>query len=324
MIDRTVTIAQAAQMLKNAHRLLLLTHSRPDGDTLGSAYGLAYALPGKEITIVNDDTPGERLDFLCEGTFPLTPFHKVQGEFDLIVAIDVADNKLLGDYVSRLPRVDLKIDHHAMGKDFAAKLLVDPTAAACGEIVYEIVCALGSMNAKTADCLYAAISSDTGSFRYQNTTPRTHEIAAALIRAGCRHSEIDHQLFESHTPAEIKAMRLVWEKVCFLRDGKIAMVTVTNEDKQNEGLSDPDTGIMNSMPREIMGVELGIVLKQSTKHPEEYKVSLRSCDCVNANEICALLGGGGHARAAGATVSAASAQQAQERVLWAVNEVWHD
>ena len=223
-----------------------------------------------------------------------------------------------------LPRIDLKIDHHEMGKDFAAKLLVDPTAAACAEIVYEIVCALGSMNPKTADCLYAAISSDTGGFRYQNTTPRTHEIAAALIRAGCRHSEIDHQLFESHTHAEIKAMRLVWENVRFLREGKLAMVTVTNEQKQKEGLSDPDTGIMNSLPREIAGVELGVVLKQSTKHPEDYKLSLRSCDSVNANEICALLGGGGHARAAGATVRAASLQEAEAKVLWAIGEVWHE
>ena len=301
-----------------------MTHSRPDGDTLGSAYGLAYALPDKEITIVNDDTPGERLDFVCEGDYPLTPFPKVQGEFDLIVTIDVADTKLLGDYVTRLSRIDLKIDHHAMGKDFAAKQLVDPTAAACGEIVYEIVTQLGTMNEKTADCLYAAISSDTGSFRYQNTTPRTHEIAADLIRVGCHHSEIDHQLFESHSPAEIKAMRLVWEKVQLLRDGKLAVVAITNEDKQKEGISDPDTGIMNSMPREIMGVELGVVLKQSSKHPEEYKVSLRSCDRVNANEICALLGGGGHARAAGASVHAQSVEDATAQVLAAINEVWHE
>ncbi len=321
---KAISTVAASMLLQQANRLLFLTHSRPDGDTLGSAYGLAHALPGKEITIVNDDTPGERLEFLCEG-FPLTPYAKVQGDFDLIVAIDVADEALLGEYRTKLPRqIDLKIDHHAMGKDYAVHGVVDCSAAACGEIIYEIVCHLGKLDLPCANCLYGAISSDTGSFRYSNTTPRTHQIVADLLRVGCNHADIDHRLYESHTRQEVKAMKLAWENLTFLREGKIAVVTVSNAQKEAEGLNDADLGVINSMPREISGVELGIVIKQSKKHPEEFKVSLRSNETVHANEICARFGGGGHARAAGGSVCASSVEEALGKVMGAVEDVWHD
>ncbi len=317
-----LTEAQVAQRLQTAQKLLFLTHQNPDGDTLGSAYGLAHALPDKQITIVNGDKVPQNISFLCDDALPLSTYEEISGkDFDLTVSIDVADTKLLGDAFAQSGlSIDLKIDHHGMGKDFAPWALVDPTAAACGEIIYRIVCALGKMNRKVADCLYAAISSDTGGFRYENTTAQTHRIAADLIEAGCDHSGIDHQLYESNTHKELAAMRFCWENLEFYQDGKIAVLTMTNAQKAQLGLEDPDLGILNSLPRTVAGVELSIVLKQSTKHPENYRASLRAGDAFRANEICAKFGGGGHLRAAGATIPAQSAQIAKELLLQAVEE----
>ncbi len=315
-----LTDIQVAQRLQTAQKLLFLTHQNPDGDTLGSAYGLAHALPDKEITIVNGDKVPPHITFLCDDAFPLATYEEIAGkDFDLIVSIDVADTKLLGDAFAQSGiAIELKIDHHAMGKDFAPCALVDPSAAACGEIIYRIVRALDGMNRKTADYLYAAISSDSGGFRYENTTAQTHRIAADLIEAGCDYAKIDHLLYESNSKKDLIAMRFCWENLEFYQDGRIAVLTMTNAQKAQLGLEDPDLGILNSLPRTVAGVELSIVLKQSTKHPENYRASLRAGEMFCANEICAKFGGGGHLRAAGATIPAPSAQAAKELLLQAV------
>ncbi len=311
-----------AKALKNAKRLLFLTHQNPDGDTLGSAYGLAYALPHAKVTIVNGDQVPENIAFLCDDAFPLCTYADIAGQsFDLVVSIDVADPKLLGDAFAQNPlEIDYKIDHHAMGKEFAKAELVDPTAAACGEIIYRIVKELGPLTQKSANALYAAISSDTGGFRYENTTAFTHRIVADLIEASCDHAQIDHCLYESHSQTEIAVMRYCWEQLQFFQNGAVAVLTITNAQKAQYGFSDHDLAILNSLPRTVSGVELGIVLKQSTNHPENYRVSLRSGTRVRANEICAKFGGGGHLRAAGATISAFSPESARDLVLQACEE----
>jgi phosphoesterase RecJ-like protein len=311
-----------ARRLKRAHSILLLTHQNPDGDTLGSAYGLAYALPHACVTIVNGDKVAENIAFLCDQDLPLHRYEEIAGKhFDLIVSIDVADPKLLGDAFAQSGlQVDYKIDHHAMGKEFAPSGLVDPTAAACGEIIYRIIKRLGRVSKKSANALYAAISSDTGGFRYENTTKTTHRIVADLIEAGCDHAQINHNLYESHSQKEIAVMRYCWENLQFFCDGKIAVLTITNAQKEQNGFEDSDLAILNSLPRTVAGVELSVVLKQSTNHPENYRASLRSGTRVRANEICAKFGGGGHLRAAGATISAPSPEAARDLLLQAAEE----
>lgn len=315
-MSNKVNAAQIAARLRAAERILLLTHVSPDGDTLGSAYGLAHALPDKQVDIVCDDTVGEWISFLCEPSLPLR-YHEVDASsYDLVVSIDVADFTRLGEGAQGLLReVDIKIDHHATGKPFARQELVVPDAAACAEIIYEIVCALGTLNVACANALYAAISSDTGGFRYESTTERTHHIAAALIAAGADHTDVNHRLFESRTRGEVAAIRFFWSNVRFYLDGRVAAVTLTNADKAQYGIPEADVGVMASLSREIAGVELGIIVKQGSRHGEQYKISLRSGKSVAANEICAHFGGGGHLRAAGATVTADSAEAVLALVL---------
>ncbi len=321
---KQLTEKALARRLKQAKRILLLTHQNPDGDTIGSAYALAYALADCDcdVTLVNGDKLPQNIAFLCDAALPLRTYEEIAGQsFDLTVSIDVADPKLMGDAFAQSGRsVDCKIDHHAMGKDFAPIGLVDADAAACGEIIYRIVKKLGKLNPKSANALYAAISSDTGGFRYQNTTPQTHKIAADLIAAGSTHAEIDHALYESHTHKELAVMRYCWEHLRFFHDGKLALLAVTNEEKAANDFCDTDLAILNALPRTVCGVEMSAVLKQSTAHPENYRLSLRTGQSVPANEICAKFGGGGHLRAAGATIPAVSAEDAVQKVLSASEE----
>ncbi len=315
-MSNKMSAVQVAARLRAAERILLLTHVSPDGDTLGSAYGLAHALPDKQVDIVCDDTVGEWISFVCVPSLPLR-YHEVNAQdYDLIVSIDVADFARLGDGAQSLSReVDIKIDHHETGKPFGHGELVVPDAAACAEIVYDVVGALGTMNVACANALYAAISSDTGGFRYESTTERTHHIAAALIAAGCDHADINHRLFESRTRGEVAAIRFFWANLRFYFDGRVAALTLENADKQAYGIPEEDIGVLASLSREIAGVELGIIVKQGARHPEQYKISLRSGRSVAANEICAHFGGGGHLRAAGATVAAESAEAVLALVL---------
>ncbi len=319
---KQLTEKAIARRLKQAKRILLLTHQNPDGDTVGSAYALAYALADKDVTLVNGDKLPQNIAFLQDAELPLRTYEEIADKtFDLTVSIDVADEKLMGDaFAQSGRRVDCKIDHHEMSKDFAPVGLVDANAAACGEVIYRIVKKLGKMNEKIANALYAAISSDTGGFRYQNTTSQTHKIAADLIACGSNHAEIDHALYESHTHKELAVMRFCWEHLRFFHDGKLALLAITNEEKAANDFSDTDLAILNALPRTVSGVEMSAVLKQSTAHPENYRLSLRTGQSVPANEICAKFAGGGHLRAAGATVPALSAEDAVQKVLAASEE----
>jgi len=315
-MSNKVTAAQIAARLRAAERILLLTHVSPDGDTLGSAYGLKHALPDRHVDIVCDDTVGEWISFVCVPSLPLRYYEVNAQDYDLVVSIDVAEFARLGEGAQSLGReVDIKIDHHETGKPFSKEELVVPDAAACAEIIYDIVCELGTMNPLCATALYAALSSDTGGFRYESTTEGTHHIAAALIAAGCDHADIDHRLFESRTRGEVAAIRFFWANLQFYLDGRVAAVLLTNADKERYGIPEEDIGVLASMTREIAGVELGIVIKQGARHGEQYKISLRSGKSVASNVICAHFGGGGHLRAAGATVTADSAEDVLALVL---------
>ncbi len=320
-MNATLTLPEIAARLCAAKCILLLTHSRPDGDTMGSAYALAFALqqksPHTRVFVVNDDLLPVRLDFLRKNLPLYTTAQTADLQPDLIVSVDVAEEQLLSRDMQAAfgGKIDLKIDHHAMGADFAKNYYVDETAAACGEILYDIIHALDAQNPASASALYAAISSDTGGFRYRNTTPRTHRIVAALMEQGADFATIDHLLFESRTRGEIAAITCVYQNLQFYQNGEIAFSTLDNVQKTAHQISEADCGAANSILREIAGVRLGVLVKQSAKHPEEFKISMRSGAGVAANQLCACFGGGGHAGAAGGSVTAASMKEAAQYIL---------
>lgn len=314
MPKNDITLAEIAAFLKEGDNYVLLCHRRPDGDTLGSALGLRNALRhlGKTVHIVCAHDPSPNNAFLFEEDEDICD--RDYGKI-IAIAVDVASLSLLGDIEEYYAgKIALKIDHHEMSDDYAEHNYTDPAAAACGEIIFELIRELGTPLALSAEPLYAAISSDTGGFRYSNTTARTHRIAAELLAAGADNAYIDHMLFENRTPSEIRALSAAYAELRYFHEGTVAAIVITNAIKDRLGLTEDDLGVLSAVTREIAGVVVGITLKQSKTEPQRYKLSVRSEPGFPANELCALFGGGGHACAAGAELTAPS----PERALMAV------
>jgi phosphoesterase RecJ-like protein len=240
---------------------------------------------------------------------------------DLVISVDIASRKLFGELERELcEEVDIKIDHHESGDDFAPRAYVDPRASATGEIVWKLIPHLGEVadraKMKAAQrALYGAISADTGGFRYSNVTAETHRIAAEMIEAGVACAEISHGLFESRGEDEIRATQAGYEALSFHAGGKIAMMVITCEAMVRWNLDEDVLGVISALPREIRGVELGIVLRQSKKYPDTFKISMRSGESVDVSRLCGVFGGGGHLRAAGGEIHAQSPEEAAKAVL---------
>ena len=316
MPQNNITLDEIAEFFREKDNFVLICHKRPDGDTLGSALALRRVLEymDKKAEIICANTPSPNNEFLFDGEyFPAFDPEDMNG---IPVSVDVASEELLGDLQPEWGgKIMLKIDHHETSDDFAKLNYTDPTAAACGEIIFDLVGLLGVPYDVCAEPLYAAISSDTGGFRYSNTTSRTHRAAAELLDAGAENAFIDHMLYESRTQSEIRALTAAYASMRYYLDGRVAMVVITNDDKKRLNLREEDLGIISPITREISGVIVGITMKQSRVDPTKFKISVRSEPGFPANELCAAFGGGGHPCAAGAEIPAANAKVAAALVL---------
>lgn len=285
------------EKIKSSRAVRILTHARADGDAIGSAYALARICRalGKQATVSSDGGAPDRLKFLTE-EYPATLMAE-----DLVISVDVASPEQLGALKDEwTDRVDIKIDHHRISPDFGKVRWVDPEAAAAGELVFEIAKAAGVRDSSTADLLYAAISSDTGSFKYSNTSERTFEIARTLKEWGADTARISEKLYENMSVREARADGYIYTNMRFAREGKLAYVIITKKSKDALGTLDEDYGNASSLLRGIEGVELAVAAKENDDG--SYKLSTRSKEQVDCAALCARFGGGGHIRAAGATV----------------------
>lgn len=314
-MPNNITLEEIAEFFKNGEEFLLLCHKNPDADTLGSALALRNSLEylGKTVHISCAHDPSENTAFLFTEDDDIAD--RDYGDIP-VVSIDVATLSLLGDIEEFYSdSIVLKIDHHEMSDDFAEYNYADPSAAACGEIIFELIKLLGTPLSESAEPLYAAISADTGGFRYSNTTSRTHRIAAELLEAGADNAYIDHKLFESKTQAEIRALNAAYSNLRYFHDGAVAAVVITNQIKERLNISEADLGVISSITREIAGVTVGITLRQQKNNPQMYKLSVRSEPGFPANELCFCFGGGGHACAAGAELTAPTPERALTAVI---------
>ncbi|MDD4773284.1 MAG: bifunctional oligoribonuclease/PAP phosphatase NrnA [Eubacteriales bacterium] len=321
-----ITLKAAAEMLFDNDNILILTHIGPDGDTLGSAFAIKYMMTQKNVVIICDDKLPERLSFIGEGVLTRCPDQFTPG---LVVSVDTASLALAGEYgQSFAGKIDLKFDHHPMSEEFARYNYIDESAAACGEIIADLIAHFGVLDKPAARALYAAISSDTGCFKYSNVTAETHRKTAVLLDTGIDHGDINQRLFDNKTRGEMTALRVTLELLKFYLDGSVASVCFTNETKAKHGLVDEDIGDISSVPREIAGVELGVVLKQRQDREREFKISMRSGPGIAANRLCAMFGGGGHRQAAGGVIEADSGEEAErtvmERVISALEDMHGD
>ncbi|MGI5958504.1 MAG: DHH family phosphoesterase [Massiliimalia sp.] len=306
------TLQQIADCLQKADRIVVLTHQSPDGDTLGSSSALVMALQsmGKQAKVACSDPIPDRFSYLFSGV----TCQEFEPEF--VVSIDVAEPHLLGETAEKyLDRLDICLDHHksnTMGTH--AKLsYVDEHAAAACEIAYELICLLPvTITPVIADSLFTGVCTDTGCFRFSNTTSKTHRIAADLQDFGCRAGEICRELFDTKTKARILAEQTVLQQMEFFFDDQVALIVISQDMMQRTGLDPSELDGLASLPRQVQGVEVGVTLKE---RPEGgYKVSLRSSTYVDVSEICMKLGGGGHMRAAGCSMDG-SAEEVKARLL---------
>ena len=288
-----INVEQCAALLKEQNDILILTHAHPDGDTLGSGFGLCRALLkiGKRARVINADDIPKKYSYLY-ADMPQCDFQE-----KFTVAVDVATENLLGDLAEIYGgKINLCIDHHMTNTDYAEALLLEDTPAAC-EVIYKVILALGAeMDPDIANCLFTGISTDTGCFRYASVTPATLRIAAELMDSGADNGYINRVMFETKTKTYAHLERLALEGMEFFYSGRVAVMTVTQEMYRVTGSNEQETEALAPLTRQIDGVEIGVLVRE--KPDMTCKASLRTFESVNAAELAKSFGGGGHAQAA--------------------------
>ena len=286
-----------AQWLKERDNFLIITHRRPDGDTIGCAGALAQGLRefGKTAYVLfNPETTPRYTRFVKDHWAPdgYVPEH--------VIAIDTASCELFPiNGESYTGSVSLSIDHHPSNTLYAKLTCLNETDASCGETIYNILIAMsGSVSPKSAECLYAALSTDTGCFVFANTTANTLRVASLLIEAGAPHRELNRILFRTRSHGRIKIEGFIYSGIEFHFGGIVAISTITREMMENAGADEDDVDDIASIPGSIEGVLAGITIRE-LKSKSDCKVSVRTSPSVSANAICEHFGGGGHPMAAG-------------------------
>ena len=324
---------QTADWLDARDNFLIITHRRPDGDTTGCAGALAQGLReyGKTAYILPNPEVTPRYKRFVEEYYAPEDFKP-----DNIITVDTASSEMLHDEAKEyISNIALCIDHHASNTKYAKYTCLDTNLASCGELVYEILIELaGEISPRTAECLYAAVTTDTGCFVYANTTANTLQVASYLVEAGAPQKEINKTFFRTKTIARIKIEGMIYSGIEFHFDGKVAIVNITREMMEKAGAWEDDVDDISALPIGIEGVRAGITLreleftnndknsmdveKSSTDNEkgstDSIKGSVRTMPGVNANEIAALFGGGGHPMAAGFSYDA-PAEEVKEKLL---------
>ena len=285
-------INRAAEFLAVHDKIRLFCHLSPDGDTLGGAFAIFYALRsmGKKCCVECGDDLPQKFQYM---------YPDQMGDFkpEYNVTVDVADIGLLSDSQQKL-KFYLCIDHHERNNIPAEYKCVDSKAAAVCELVYLILKQMNvNFTSKIADCLYTGICTDTGCFKFSNVRAITHKIAAELMEFGADAHKINFQMFTQKSVARLELERLVIENLEYFYDNKCTIVFVTNDMMRSAGASESTFDGVAAIAVCPEGVEVGITVKE--KDINEYKVSVRTNSFVDASEFCGHFGGGGHKRAAG-------------------------
>lgn len=312
---------ECAELLMEIEKPLVLIHVKPDGDAVGSACALCeiFSQLGRECFFLSADKIPSRLSFIQEYVGA-----KLAADTEGLtaIAIDVASPTQLGALYESFPAPALMIDHHAVGERFADSYVV-PEASSAAEALLDVAYELIDgghikMTEKLAYALYSAISSDTGSFAYSNTSPKTHRYAAALIECGIDSADINHRLFHSKSASQIKAEGLVAKKLKTDISGKVSYATITLSDIENTELTYEDFETAIDVARSLIGAEISFVAKET--EIGKYKISLRSTG-KNVASVARELGGGGHIRAAGCSVNAKSSDEAESLILSKLRDI---
>lgn len=311
-----------ANAISKSGDIALLPHVAADGDALGSSFALALAISrmGKNVKVLLEEDIPFTYGFL-PGIELSEVYQYGDRQYDTMIAVDCGDLGRLGKRADIFEgaRITANIDHHPTNTGFAVHNFVDTGAAATSEIIYKL---LGLLSIKIekdiATCLYVAIATDTGSFRYSNTTSVTHELAAELLRAGVDVAVISQKVFDATSFEKVKLISEAINTLELFENGKIAVMAISNELIKKSGAKEEDCdGIINTA-RNIRGVEVAAMLRQLDN--SEIKVNLRSNLTFDVSAIASLYKGGGHKKAAGYTTSG-TLENAKKRLLEDIREV---
>jgi phosphoesterase RecJ-like protein len=308
MPGRTINIRELKERILSFDNILIISHINPDPDTLGSALGLKWICKQlkKNARIFCDNIVNERT---C-GFFDIKPELdgvKDTDNFDYKICVDVASEDMLGKKTEKYKNnIELVIDHHYTTSLYGRETYLDEKAAAAGEIIFDLAKELKlEINQEFAKYIYCALVCDSGAFRYMSTTPKTMRAAAELIETGFDFSKLNRLIYQNKSLEQVAVERLAYNSLKLHGGGKIAVINITRELKKEAGLEETEIEGINDIPRIIMGVEVGVVIKEADEHKledkdtREFRISLRSNDYINVAEIAAQFGGGGHIRAAG-------------------------
>jgi len=319
-------------LVKNATHVVLAAHVHPDGDALGSLFGFADILEsqGKKVFRYLDAPVSHLYNFLptidlantdLDAAIQFAEQAQAAGNSVVAVALDCGDAERLGESKEKLLTISpfIVIDHHRGHRDFGDHLWLESGCSSTGEMVYELALAIGAtVSVDAAFCLYVAMVTDTGSFRYESTSPRTMRIAADLLEIGVRPDEVAEKVYDNYTLARLRLMELVLATLVVHADERIALISVNETMFEQSGASSDDVEGFINYPRSLSSVQVAGFIKETKKG--SVSVSLRAKGEVDVAAVAAGFGGGGHKNAAGFRFSDKSVADVQTLVLDALTQ----
>jgi bifunctional oligoribonuclease and PAP phosphatase NrnA len=298
-------VDQIGRVLRENERFAVLSHIRPDGDALGSQLALALSLQqlGKKVRVWNEDGMLEKYSFLPRADLLTKPPHAAE-DVDVAIALDTAIQNRLGTAFTavRSAKIWINIDHHLSNPGYGDLVHVDPTAPATGQIIFDLIKSQGfPFDREIAENLYAAISTDTGSFQYPKTSARTFEVAAELVCTGINVGQLSQQLYENYPRRRVELLRELLRTMRFERDGGVASFSLALKTAAElQVIPEDNEGLIDYL-RAIRGVIVSVFFEELADG--KVRVSMRSkSDAIDVCAICQKFGGGGHTLAAGARV----------------------
>jgi bifunctional oligoribonuclease and PAP phosphatase NrnA len=309
---------EIARTLKAAKKVLVATHIHPDGDALGSQLAMGNILRslGKDVFLYGEDPVSHLYSFL-PGSADISPLPPVLSEFDCAIALDCGDADRLGRARDALLTVHpfAVLDHHASHQNFGDLRWIAPDRASTGEMVYDLAQALGAdLSFESAYCLYAAIVSDTGSFKYSSTTADTFRIAGELLRKGVKPAEVSGKLFDNFTVKRLNLMRLVLDSLQLYAADRVAIISAPWEVFAETGTTQADAETFINYPRSLETVKIAVFLKETEKGLVSASLRSKGTD-HDVALVAAAFGGGGHRNAAGFKLADAGIAEVREKLL---------
>lgn len=311
----------AEKLILNAQKINIIAHEDEDADSVGSCFAMMLALKslGKDARCFFSAPVEKRIAFLGDG---YTVFDEnADYTADLCICLDCGDIKRLGSRIKvfESAKHTLSIDHHETNTMFAEVNVVEAKASAAAEIIYGLLCDMGiGIDREIAGKLYAAISADTGSFKYSNVTPKTMQIAGELILTGIDHADIARRLHDMDELGVIRCKAELMQNIESYFDGKLTVVTANDALFEKYGITERESGDIVDIARAVTGCEIAASVRETA---DKIKVSFRSNGVWSVSQIAVMFGGGGHAKAAGAKITGKTVSEVKKEIIDAVEEL---